>query len=281
MGISRHSYAEVVKKTVKVSDVVRRRKNDLPHGDNGWQKDDSYNAHKYDDQSGCRQDQFDGNVCMYYTTRHEDTELLQSCLVAMVKEAATLKFLSDDIVSESKFGNKISVVGVPVKAFSIGFFVELSNQWGSFIAVDDLTLYRHRLDVARVSLSTSLKSLPKTCLVDIDDDRMVTLSIKEDLRCILLPIPYLNSHQAEEDILVMAEGGHSGEVVEYNQDGEVEPNIMDGDEYDSNEDVNYHQARTKEPPVTAEDGLHSSCGLDRHANDTDFEKTVPIASPQP
>ncbi|GKD07909.1 hypothetical protein Tco_1187594, partial [Tanacetum coccineum] len=66
----------------------------------------SDNAHKYDDQSGYRQDQFDGNVCMYYTTRHEDTKLLQSCLVAMVKEAATLKFLSDDIVSESKFGNK-------------------------------------------------------------------------------------------------------------------------------------------------------------------------------
>ncbi|PWA84305.1 Endonuclease/exonuclease/phosphatase [Artemisia annua] len=323
-GVPRHSFAEVVKKPVKVSDEARRRKNDLPHRNNGLQKGDtgsSDSAHKYDEQSGWRQDQFDGKVCMSYTTGHEETEWLQSCLVAKVKDAATIKFLSDDIVSESKFGCKvsvmggslvllrfnnrelsehflksyldtmepwfhyirrwddetidderitwISVVGVPVKAFSIGFFVELSNQWGSFIAVDDSTLHHRRLDVARVSLSTSLKNLPETCSVDIDG-RTVTLSIKEDLGCNLLPIPYLNSHQAqEEDTPVMAEGGHSREDVDYKQD-----------EDDSDDDVNAHHARNEEPPLATGDALHSSCRFDRRNYGTEFENTVTNASSQ-
>nr|GFA10926.1 RNA-directed DNA polymerase, eukaryota, nucleotide-binding alpha-beta plait domain protein [Tanacetum cinerariifolium] len=83
-GISCHSFAEVVKKPIKVADAVRRKKNDLPHGDSGLQKGDSYspdNAHKYNEQK------------------------------AKVKDAATIKFLSGDIVSESKFGCKVSVMG--------------------------------------------------------------------------------------------------------------------------------------------------------------------------
>ncbi|XP_058774259.1 uncharacterized protein LOC131648526 [Vicia villosa] len=85
----------------------------------------------------------------------------------------------EDMVDTSKVV-WISIFGVPVVAWSVDFFKQLAERFGSFICLDAQTENEDSYDIARIMISVEREvSIPERVVVNIDGNDF-TLMIRED-----------------------------------------------------------------------------------------------------